>query len=254
VGPTIRLPFWPNRFGCLTFEFIPANPMADKIGPYLNPTWFVESDAPQIVGLAREIVASARDDVERACQLFYAVRDGIRYDAYDISLDREALRATQVLSSGRSWCVPKSVLLAALCRAVGIPCRLCYANVRNHLATSKLLEHMGTDVFYYHGYNEIYLRSRWVKATVSFNRSLCEKARLAPLDLDGVHDSIYHPFDLVGRRYMEYLHDYGSFADVPYDDLVAKFGEVYPNVHGGKDHGARLTGDFAAEIAAEAKS
>jgi transglutaminase-like putative cysteine protease len=228
--------------------------MTGEIGPYLSPTWFVQSDEPQIVGLAREIVALARDDVERACRLFYAVRDGIRYDAYDISLDRESLRSTQVVSAGRSWCVPKSVLLAALCRAVGIACRLCYANVRNHLATSKLLEHMGTDVFYFHGYNEIYLRSRWVKATVSFNRSLCEKARLAPLDFDGVHDSIYHPFDLTGRRYMEYLHDYGPFADVPYDDLVAKFAAVYPRLHGGKDPGARLTGDFAVDVAAEAKA
>jgi hypothetical protein len=111
---------------------------------------------------------------------------------------------------------------------------------------------MGTDVFYYHGYNEIYLRSRWVKATVSFNRTLCEKARLAPLDFDGQHDSIYHPFDLAGRRYMEYLHDYGSFADVPYDDLVAKFAEVYPNVPSTAGKNAAVSGDFEAEIAAEA--
>jgi transglutaminase-like putative cysteine protease len=221
--------------------------MPDETEAYLSPTWFVQSDAPEVTALAREVVGRATDDVERACRLFYAVRDGIRYDAYDISLAREALRATHVVASGRSWCVPKSVLLAALCRAVGIPCRLCYANVRNHLATSKLIEHMGTDVFYYHGYNEIYLRSRWVKATVSFNRSLCEKARLAPLDFDGVHDSIYHPFDLTGRRYMEYLHDYGPFVDVPYDELAAKFAAVYPRWHGG------IAGDFGAEIAAEAE-
>ncbi|MEX0642273.1 MAG: transglutaminase-like domain-containing protein, partial [Pirellulales bacterium] len=164
----------------------------------------------------------------------------------------ESLRATQVLAAGRSWCVPKSVLLAALCRAVGIPCRLCYANVRNHMATRKLLDHLGTDVFYYHGYNEIYLRSRWVKATVSFNRTLCDRARLAPLDFDGLNDSIYHPFDLAGRRYMEYLHDYGPTADVPYDDLVTKFAEVYPNVQRTDGRGAGVSGDFESEIEAEA--
>ena len=103
------------------------------------------------------------------------------------------MRATGVLARGQSWCVPKSVLLAALCRAAGIACRLGYANVRNHMATRKLLEFLGTDVFYYHGYNEIFCAARWVKATVAFNRTLCEKARLAPLDFDGEHDSIYHP-------------------------------------------------------------
>ena len=83
-----------------------------------------------------------------------------------------------------------------------------------------------------------------------FNRTLCEKARLAPLDFDGVHDSIYHPFDLAGHRYMEYLHDYGAYADLPYDDLVAKFAEVYPRSQAGA--GEALSGDFEAEIAAEA--
>lgn len=226
--------------------------MSSGLQPFLTPTWFVQSDAPEIVALAREVVGATSDEVDRACRLFYAVRDGIRYDAYNIVITRESLRATAVLAAGQSWCVPKSVLLAAVCRAVGIPCRLCYANVRNHMATKKLLDHMGTDVFYYHGYNEIYLRSRWVKATVSFNRTLCEKARLAPLDFDGQHDSIYHPFDLAGRRYMEYLHDYGPFADVPYDDLAAKFAEVYPNVPSSAGKSAGVSGDFEAEIAAEA--
>jgi transglutaminase-like putative cysteine protease len=225
--------------------------MSQDLQPYLAPTWFVESDAPEIVSLAHEVAGSAGDEIERACRLFYAVRDGIRYDAYNIRVTRESLRATYVLAAGQSWCVPKSVLLAALCRAVGIPCRLCYANVRNHMATRKLLEHIGTDVFYYHGYNELYLDSRWVKATVSFNRTLCEKARLAPLDFDGRNDSIYHPFDLEGRRYMEYLHDYGAFGDVPYDDLVATFAAEYPNVQMVGEEGGP-TGDFESDIAAEA--
>ena len=225
--------------------------MAEDLRPYLAPTWFVQSDAPQVVELAREVVGGVTDPRQQACRLFYAVRDAIRYDAYDIDLARESLRATSVLARGRSWCVPKSVLLAALCRASGIPCRLAYADVRNHMATQKLLARMGTNVFYYHGYNEIHLGGRWIKATVSFNRALCEKARLAPLDFDGLHDSIYHPFDLTGQRYMEYLHDHGCFADVPYEALTAKFAEAYPSL-GRHDLQDARSGNFDADIAAEA--
>jgi transglutaminase-like putative cysteine protease len=225
--------------------------MSENLEPYLSPTWFVNSDAPEIVELARESVRGATDEVERACRLFYAVRDGIRYDAYNLELGRESMRASGVLSRGQSWCVPKSVLLAALCRAEGIACRLGYANVRNHMATRKLLDFLGTDVFYYHGYNEIFLGGRWIKATVAFNRMLCEKARLAPLDFDGEHDSIYHPFDLAGRRYMEYLYDYGAHADLPYDDLIQTFAERYPNVVRPAAGGAALSGDFQADIEAE---
>lgn len=226
--------------------------MTESLQPYLMPTWFIDSDAPPIVELAREIVAGIDDEVDSACRLFYAVRDGIRYTAYNLELSREALRASAVLAAGESWCVPKSVLLAALCRASGIPCRLGYANVCNHLATRKLLDFLGTNIFYYHGYNEIYLRDKWIKATVAFNRSLCEKARLAPLDFDGEHDSIYHPFDLTGQRHMEYLHDYGGMADVPYEALLAKFAAEYPRVYAPATGSTSLAGDFEAEVQSEA--
>jgi transglutaminase-like putative cysteine protease len=227
--------------------------MSDALALYLAPSWFVDSDAPAIIDAAREITGGSGDDVERACRLFYAVRDGVRYTAYNLDLRPEALRATHVLAEGRGWCVSKSVLLAALCRAERIPCRLGYANVRNHMATAKLLEVMGTDVFYYHGYNEVYLRGKWVKATTAFNRTLCDKARVGHLDFDGVRDSIYHPYDLAGHRYMEYLHEYGAFADVPYRELVAKFREVYPRVYPREGVAVELDGDFEAEISAEAQ-
>ncbi len=149
--------------------------MTDALEPYLSPTWFVNSDAPAIVDLAEEVAGGVSDDVERACRLFYAVRDGIRYTAYELDISRPGLRATRVLETGTGWCVSKSVLLAALCRAARIPCRLGYANVRNHMATAKLIEFLGTDVFYYHGYNELYLRDKWVKATTAFNRTLCAR-------------------------------------------------------------------------------
>jgi transglutaminase-like putative cysteine protease len=227
--------------------------VSEVLEPYLAPTWFVNSDAPEILDLAREVAGGAGDDVERACRLFYAVRDGVRYTAYNLDLEPQALRATHVLATGRGWCVSKSVLLAALCRAEKLPCRLGYANVRNHMATAKLLEFLGTDVFYYHGYNEIYLRGKWVMATTAFNRTLCDKAKIAPLDFDGVHDSIYHPFDLAGHRYMEYLHEYGAFADVPYQDLIATFRQMYPRVYPrASGAAAALEGDFEAEIQAEA--
>ena len=221
---------------------------------YVQPTWFIDSDDPQIAALSAEVIGRTTDEVERALRLFYAVRDGIRYSAYNLGLKREAMRASAVLAKGESWCVPKSVLLAALCRAAKIPCRLGYANVRNHLATAKLLKFLGTDVFYYHGYNELFLRGRWVKATVAFNRALCDKARLAPLDFDGQHDSLYHPYDLTGQRYMEYLHDYGPMADVPYEAIIAKFFEAYPRVYPRGVEEVAISGDFAAEIEREAQA
>lgn len=223
-----------------------------EIDAALQPTWFVDADSPAVVAYARDAIGTATDDVDRACRLFYRVRDEIRYSAYGIKFSRESFRASSVIESGFGWCVTKSCLLAALSRAVGIPCRLGYADVRNHLATEKLLRWMGTDIFCYHGYNEFWLEGRWVKATVAFNRSLCEKARLRPLEFDGRLDSLYHPFDLEGRRHMEYLRDYGPAEDVPYDDILARFRELYPGMRTMiEEQQTTAAGDFEAEIEAE---
>jgi transglutaminase-like putative cysteine protease len=246
-----------NREG--SRNLMPGSASAE-LEPYLRPTWFIDSEHPTIVEFARETVGDGRDETARALRLFYAVRDGIRYTAYGIRIDRASFRASNTLASGRGWCVTKSCLLAAAARAQRIPCRLGYATVRNHLATRKLLEMMGTDLFYYHGYNEFFLGGRWIKATVAFNASLCEKAGLKPLDWDGRHDSLYHSFDVVGNRHMEYVDDYGPAADVPYEAIVSKFSEVYPleGVFEALTDAARAaalapSGDFEAEIEAEAK-
>jgi len=168
-------------------------------------------------------------DVEKAKSLYFAVRDQVRYDPYTISHDQGDYSASHILETGRGWCVTKAILYAACCRAVGIPARLGYADVRNHLSTANLRRLMGTDIFYWHGYTDVYLNQTWVKATPAFNIELCERFRLKPLDFDGLEDSIYHPFDLDGRKHMEYLKYYGEFADLPFDQMINDFTRLFPN-------------------------
>lgn len=190
----------------------------------------VDSDNPVIHAYAREHSAGCGDDRARAIALYYAVRDGIRYDPYGLDLSEHGMRASTTLAAGRGWCVPKAVLLAAACRAIGIPAALGYADVRNHLSTERMRQQMQTDVFYWHGYTAILLDGRWVKATPAFNIELCERFRIRALEFDGREDSIYHPLDLDGRQHMEYLAYRGEFADVPLAAMTADFREHYPGV------------------------
>ena len=166
--------------------------------------------------------------LDRAVRLYYAVRDEIRYDPYTSELSVEGLCARRTLELGRGWCVSKAILLAAACRAQGIPARLGFADVRNHLSTEKMRQRMQTDVFYWHGYTSIHLDGRWVKATPAFNVELCRKFGLHPLEFDGAEDSIYHPFDLSGNRHMEYVDYRGEFAEPPIEAIAATFREHYP--------------------------
>lgn len=167
----------------------------------------------------------------KAVALYYAVRDKIKYDPFAIEESRTFLKASSVLKKQTGYCVAKAVLLAALCRQQNIPARLGFADVTNHLSTTKLREQMGTDLFIYHGYTDIYLQDKWVKATPAFNLSLCTRFNVRPLEFDGTEDSIFHESNTLGQKHMEYVRDRGHFTDVPYDELFAAMYKTYPRLY-----------------------
>lgn len=215
----------------------------------LAATPAVDSDHPAVRDFAESRAAGASVARERAIRLYYAVRDEIRYDPYSVTVEVETLRASATLEQARGWCVPKAVLLAAACRSIGIPARLGFADVRNHLSTARMREHMKTDVFYWHGYTSILLESssgeaRWVKATPAFNIELCEKFGFLALEFDGENDSLYHPFDQEGHRHMEYMNERGEFVDLPLEAMLATFAEHYSFLNPGGD---RETSAFGAD-------
>ena len=194
---------------------------------YLAPTEIIDSTHPKIRHYAMEVVGNSSDQVERAVKLYLAVRDGIRYDPYTPFHRPEHYRASLVLQRGRSFCVPKVSLLCALGRACSIPSRVGFATVKNHLATKQLIDFLGSNVFVYHGFVEFYLEGKWVKATPAFNRELCEKHKVKPLEFNGRQDSLFHPFNQENRKYMEYVEYHGTFADIPVDSIVAAWNKAY---------------------------
>ncbi|GAB3294630.1 transglutaminase [Epidermidibacterium keratini] len=207
----------------------------------LEPTDFLDSDYPSVVEYAATTceAAGAHSDRDKAVALFNAVRDGWRYDPYVVSRDVSDYRASAILASESSWCVPKSVLLTALCRAAGIPAGLGFADVRNHLQSSKLEERMGTDLFVFHGYSAIWIDGAWRKASSAFNRELCERFGTKVLEFDGVNDALMHPFDEAGNRHMEYVRYRGDVTDLPLGEILAEFDEVYGAGFAGGSDGVR---------------
>src|SRR5438270_4089924 len=194
---------------------------------YLQPGRYVDSTHPAVIGFAR-LHAHGANDRERAVALYYAVRDTIRYNPFQNFMTDATYRASACLERNVGWCVSKAALLAATARAAGIPARVGFADVKNHLTTPELTAKMGTDLFVYHGYAELQLDGKWVKATPAFNLALCTRFRVKPLEFDGREDSIFHPFDEDDRRHMEYVRWRGEFADVPAEDIKRVFSETYP--------------------------
>ena len=194
---------------------------------YLSPTDIIDCNHPSIRSFAEETLAGAKNPVDKAVRLYYAVRDGIWYDPYYPFYRPEHYRASNVLKAGRGFCIPKVSLLCAAARASHVPARAGFANVRNHLATRQLLEFMGSDIFVFHGFAEFFLEGKWVKATPAFNRELCERHGVEPLEFNGREDSIFQPYSTGKRKFMEYLEFIGTYADIPVTEIVRAFEKTY---------------------------
>jgi transglutaminase-like putative cysteine protease len=199
----------------------------EDLRSYLGATDIIDCDHPNIQAFAREISGDAKEPVEKAIRLYYAVRDGIWYDPYYPFYLPEHYRASNVLQSRRGFCIPKLSLLCAAGRASGIPSRAGFATVRNHLATRQLLDFLGSDLFVYHGFTEFFLEGKWIKATPAFNRELCERHGAAPLEFNGREDSIFQPYSTDRRKFMEYIEFHGSYPDIPVKEIVSAFKKAY---------------------------
>ena len=194
---------------------------------YLIPTSIIDSDHKSVRDYAMETIRGSTEPVEKAVKLYLAVRDNILYDPYSPFYLPEHYCASYVLKRGRSFCVPKASLLCALGRACGIPTRIGFADVRNHLATRQLLDFIGSNLFVYHGFVDFYLEGKWVKATPAFNSSLCKRHNVPPLEFNGREDSLFQPYNLDNQKFMEYVKFYGIDADVPVDQIVAAWEKAY---------------------------
>jgi len=212
---------------------------------YLQPTEFLDFDRRSVREFAGRNSAGANSDREKAVALYTAVRDGFQYNPYLIDLRREGLRASDLLTRTRGYCVEKAVLLAASLRAVGVPSRLSFYIVRNHIATEKLERALKKNYLVFHGAAEVFLNDKWLKTTPAFNAGLCKYLGVAPLDFDGTSDSIFQQYDEQGNVFMTYLHDYGAFADLPYDLYLEELGKHYPHIFGNNQYtGGDLVYDF----------
>jgi transglutaminase-like putative cysteine protease len=194
---------------------------------FMIATPTIESMHPSVIDFTQRHCEGTDSSISRAIRLYYAIRDDIRYDPYCIDLTISGMRASTTLFDRRGWCVSKAVLLAACCRSIGIPARLGFADVRNHLTTQKLRQRMGTDVFYWHGYTDMLLANRWVKASPAFGSRLCQRLGLLPLEFDGQNDSLHHPYNAEGHQHMEYLNHRGIYSDLPIEKIIQTFEEQY---------------------------
>jgi transglutaminase-like putative cysteine protease len=128
-------------------------PAREDMAPYLKPGIFVDCDHPGIVTRARALTAACRSEAEKAKALFEYVRDTHNHKTC------ESFKASDVLLCGGNYCRQRSILLAALCRAAGIPARLQLQKVT--LKGWRDDDGKISDLVFAHGITGIFLGGRW---------------------------------------------------------------------------------------------
>jgi transglutaminase-like putative cysteine protease len=187
---------------------------------YLEATSFIDCNTWSIKGKVQDLTKGQEKDIDKVRSLFYFVRDEIRYNPYSPHYSPEHYVASSILQKREGYCVQKAVLLATLARAVGIPARLRFADIRNYLIPKKLAERMGTDLFIYHGYNELFIEGSWIKATPTFDLRMCQENHIIPVEFDGKNNAILHSHNQDGKLQIEYVRDHGHYQDVPLGEIV----------------------------------
>src|SRR5664279_2536257 len=82
---------------------------------FLVSTAIVDSDSSEVREFVVRSLESAQDlsTTGKAIRLFEAVRDGIRYDPFNIGTTEDDYRASRIAGTPSNYCVPKAILLAA---------------------------------------------------------------------------------------------------------------------------------------------
>ena len=181
---------------------------------HLAPTDVITSDQPAIIERARSLTAGLTDPFAITNALFVHVRDGVRYDVAPALDGRDAWRADATLARGHGFCEQKSVLLAALLRAAGVPCAIGFEHIRDH-GLAQFADLLPEAVIVFHGMNFVWLDDAWRAIDATLDVQLCKRRGYRLVELRRGEDARLPATDLAGRPHVEVLEELGPFVDFP---------------------------------------
>lgn len=167
--------------------------------------------------------------VQQAIAIYETVRDSFLYDPYHLDLRPDFLKASVIVSKNRAWCVEKALLACTCFRSFGFPARLGFGIVKNHIGVEKLKSYLKRDEIVFHGYVEVWIEGKWSKCTPAFDPRICKLSGVPLLKWDGREDSLFQAY-VEDTQFMEYLHFYGEFEDVPFELMHREMQEYYPDL------------------------
>lgn len=228
------------------------NPELINLQELIQPTYFFNYNNKKFENYFENYYKPNKSPLENLIDFYYIVRDTILYNPYNFKTNKQDYQASEIIDFKKTYCIPKAILFTTIARKLGFPAKIGFSDVKNHISSQRFIQFLGTDIFAFHGYSEIYIYDdnnvgKWVKATPAFDKELCKKFNVPPLDFDGKHDAIFQAFDNSGNKFMEYVRERGSFSDFPFEYLMQGMKEFYPQLWRAS-RTKKIDGDMREEI------
>ena len=152
-----------------------GEPGESKVDPaFLRPNALITSRDSQVVALAAKAVGGSTDPWEKAKRIETWVYQNLRDKNFEVAF----APASEVARNLSGDCTEHGVLVAAMCRASGVPARVVVGLV--------YADNLGG--FGYHLWNEVYVNRRWVAVDATFHEDEVDAVhiKLSDASLDGV--------------------------------------------------------------------
>jgi transglutaminase-like putative cysteine protease len=187
---------------------------AEDLQPYLKPTTYIDSDHPEVVAKARELIRDCKTEQEKLERIYHFVRE-LPYDILNSFryLSQGKRQASDVLRAGTAFCMGKASSFVALCRAAGIPARIGFQQLDcpdKPFMSEEVRQLWGDRKLPWHSLGEAYLNGKWLKLDATIHTAFAQaKGRSYTREFDGEHDipTVEGPI----------LKELGSYADYPKD-------------------------------------
>jgi hypothetical protein len=168
---------------------------ADTEPEDLQPNAMIQSDDPQVVAMAGAVAGGETDPWKVAVALERHVHDSLT----TVDFSQVFADAAHVARSRQGDCTEYAVLLAALCRARGIPARVAFGLVYFEQRHGLL----------YHMWNEVWVKDRWIPLDATLGAGGIGAGHLKCVDSSLRGASAYTGLlpiaDVVGRLHVDVL-------------------------------------------------
>ncbi len=166
---------------------------------------------------------------EKARQIFYFIRDKIRY-IFRADSNEDQYLASNILKKEGGFCTQKAILFCALARACNIPAGIYFYDIVDYTLPQNFIDLLQTRTLYRHGIVALYLDGKWLKYDATLDSNLINRNNLIPVEFSPDRDCLMHEKTKTGERHIEYIKDYGLYSDLNFEEIKSWFKKYYPHL------------------------